>query len=101
VQNRIANGTLFPHISAKIQTAVEQLVQKVFVDVQLAVTSVLDLIVNDVEMALATSPSAQPTREVDDPEKRRRKADLLAEVRVLKDRHGVILDDISNLFKSV
>jgi len=30
VQGRITNGTLFPHISAKIQASIDQLVQKTF-----------------------------------------------------------------------
>ena len=98
VQGRITNGTLFPHISAKIQASIDQLVQKIFRDLHDAVNAVLDLIVSDVEMALTSNPQGMDsTRNHEDPEEQRRKDDLMAEIRELKGEHEKLLASISDI----
>jgi hypothetical protein len=74
MQGRITNGTLFPHISVKIQASIDQLVRKTFRDLRHAANIVLDLIVSDIEMALASNPQcADSARNQEDPEEERRK----------------------------
>jgi uncharacterized protein YceH (UPF0502 family) len=89
---------LFPHISAKIQASIDQLVRKTFRDLGDAVDAVLDLIVSDVEMALASTPQGvDSARNQEDPEEERRKEELMAKVRELKGKHEELLASISNI----
>jgi hypothetical protein len=89
---------LFPHISAKIQASIDQLVKKTFRDLHDAVNAVLDLIVNDVEMALTSNPrSVDSARNQEDPEEERRKEELMAEIRELKGEHEKLLASISDI----
>jgi hypothetical protein len=98
VQGRITNGTLFPHISAKIQASIDQLVRKTFRDLRDAVNAVLDLVVSDVEMALASYPQrVDSARNQEDPEEERRKGELMAKIRELKGKHEELLASISNI----
>ncbi|KAH8744019.1 hypothetical protein F5882DRAFT_455086 [Hyaloscypha sp. PMI_1271] len=98
VQGRITNGTLFPHISAKIQAGIDQLVRKIFRDLRNAVNAVIELIASDVEMALASNPQRMGgARNQEDPEEERRKGELMAEIRELKKKHEELLASISKM----
>ncbi|KAH6678502.1 hypothetical protein B0J14DRAFT_582898 [Halenospora varia] len=98
VQGRITNGTLFPQISAKIQANVDELVKKTFCDLRHEVDAVLDLIVSDVKMALASKPQVVvDARNQEHQEEERRRGELLAEIRKLKGKHEEILASISNI----
>jgi hypothetical protein len=89
---------LFPHISAKIQASIDQLVRKTFRDLRVAVNAVLDLIVSDIEMALASSPQrVDSARNQEDPEEERRKGELMVKIRELKGNHEELLASISNI----
>jgi len=89
---------LFPHISAKIQESIDQLVRKTFRDLLGALNAVLDLIVSDVEMALASNPQHMDSaRNQEDPQEQRRKEDLMAEIRELKGEHEKLLASISEI----
>ncbi|KAH6700598.1 hypothetical protein BKA61DRAFT_705543 [Leptodontidium sp. MPI-SDFR-AT-0119] len=98
VQGRITNGTLFPHISAKIQANIDRLVQETFRDLYDAVNIVLGLIVSDVEMVLASKPQrVDDTRNQENLEEERRKEELKAETRVLNEKHEELLASISHI----
>ncbi|KAE9366257.1 hypothetical protein N431DRAFT_419424 [Stipitochalara longipes BDJ] len=100
VQGRITNGTLFPHISAKIQASIDKLVRKTFGDLKDAVDAILNLIVNDVEMALTSNPQrvdSDSARNQEDPEEQRRKEALMAEIKELKGEHEKLLASISDI----
>ncbi|KAN0095627.1 hypothetical protein V8E51_016338 [Hyaloscypha variabilis] len=98
VQGRITNGTLFPHISARIQASIDQLVRKIFRDLHGAVNAVLDLIVSDVEMALTSNPQRMDSANNQaDPQEQRRKEELMAEIRELKGEHEKLLASISDI----
>lgn len=98
VQGRITNGTLFPHISTKIQANINRLVQETFRDLYDAVNIVLGLIVSDVEMVLASKPQrVDDTRNQENLEEERRKEELKAETRVLNEKHEELLASISHI----
>jgi hypothetical protein len=99
VQGRITNGTLFPHISAKIQASIEKLIQKTFHDLHDAVNAVLNLIVSDVEMALASKSqhADDDAGNVEHLEEETRKAELMDEIKELKAMHEDLLDSISDM----
>ena len=98
VQGRITNGTLFPHISVKIQASIDQLVQKHFRDLLDAVNAVLNLVISDVEMALTSKPQRMNSaRNQQDPGEERRKKELMVEIRELKGKHEKLLASISNI----
>lgn len=98
MQGRIADGTLFPQISAKIQETIDKLVKKTFHDLRHTVKAVLALIASDVEMALASrSQRVDSTRNQADPQEERRKADLMADIRELDERHKELLASISGI----
>ncbi|KAE8450711.1 hypothetical protein EG329_006056 [Mollisiaceae sp. DMI_Dod_QoI] len=98
VQGRITNGILFPHISAKIQANIDQLVQKTFRNLHDAVNAVLDLIVSDIEIALVSRPQGvDDARNQESPEEERRKGELMVEIRELKGKHEELLASISNM----
>jgi hypothetical protein len=98
VQGRITNGTLFPHISARIQASIDQLVRKIFRNLHDAVNAVLDLIISDVEMALTSNPQyIDSARNQEDPQEQRRKEELMAEIRELKGEHEKLLASISDI----
>ena len=60
--------------------------------------AVLDLIVSDVEMALASNPQrADSARNQEDPEEERQKGELMAKIKELKGRHEELLASISNI----
>jgi len=89
---------LFPHISAKIQASIDQLVRKIFRDLRNAVNAVIEPIASDVEMALASNPRrVGGARNQEDPEEERRKGELMAEIRELKKKHEELLASISNM----
>jgi hypothetical protein len=65
------------------------------------VNAVLDLIVSDVEMALASNPQrVDSARDQEDPEEDRRKGELMVKIRELKGRHEELLASISNILPS-
>jgi uncharacterized protein with von Willebrand factor type A (vWA) domain len=98
VQGRITNGTLFPHISARIQASIDQLVRKIFRNLHDAVNAVLDLIISDVEMALTSNPQRMDSaRNQEDPQEEKRKEELMAEIRELKGEHEKLLASISDI----
>lgn len=98
VQGRITNGTLFPHISAKIQDSIDKLVRKTFRDLDDAVNSILDLIINDVEMALASDfQRADSARNQEDPGEEKKKEELMVKIRELKGRHEELLTSIASI----
>lgn len=98
MQGRIADGTLFPNISAKIQDTIEELVGKTFRDLRSTVDQVMALILFDVEMALdSRSQSEDDAHNLEDPEVERRKADLIAELHVLKVKHEELIASISGI----
>lgn len=98
VQGRITNGTLFPHISAKIQASIDDLVRKTFRRLKNEVDAVLDLIVSDVEMALASNlQRLGSARNQDDLEEQKGKEELMAEIRELKEEHEKLLASISDI----
>jgi hypothetical protein len=89
---------LFPHISAKVQGNIDQQVQKTFSGLHNVVNAVLDLVVSDVEMALASNPRlVDDDRNQEDPEVERRKGELMAEIRELKEKHVELLTSIANI----
>ena len=89
---------MFPHISAKIQASIDQLVRKTFRDLRNAVNAVIELIASDVEMALASRPQrVDGARNQEDPEEERRKGELMAEIKKLKTKHEELLASISNI----
>jgi uncharacterized protein with gpF-like domain len=89
---------LFPHISAKIQASIDQLVRKIFRDLRNAVNAVIKLIASDIEMALASNPQrVDGARNQENNEEERRKGELMAEIRELKKNHEELLASISNL----
>ena len=88
---------MFPHISAKIQEGIDRLVRKTFRDVRNAVHAVLELIVSDVNMALASNPPRVDSPTQEDHEEERRKEELMAEIRELKGKHEELLASISNI----
>lgn len=60
--------------------------------------AVLDLIVSDVKMALASKPQVVvDARNQEHQEEERRRGELLAEIRKLKGKHEEILASISNI----
>ena len=98
MQGRITNGTLFPHISARIQASIDQLVRKIFRNLHDAVNTVLDLIISDVEMALTSNPQRiDSAGNQEDPQEQRRKEELMAEIRELKGEHEKLLASISDI----
>ena len=98
MQGRITNGTLFPHISARIQASIDQLVRKIFRNLHDAVNAVLDLIISDVEMALTSNPQRMDSaRNQEDPQEEKRKEELMAEIRELKGEHEKLLASISDI----
>jgi hypothetical protein len=89
---------LFPHISARIQASIDQLVRKIFRNLHDAVNAVLDLIISDVEMALTSNPQRiDSARNQEDPQEQRRKEELMAEIRELKGEHEKLLASISGI----
>ena len=89
---------MFPHISAKIQESIDQLVRKTFRDLLGAVNAVLDLIVSDVEMTLASNPQrVDSPRNQEDPEEERKREELMVKIRELKGRHEQLLASISSI----
>jgi uncharacterized protein with von Willebrand factor type A (vWA) domain len=89
---------LFPHISARIQASIDQLVRKIFRNLHDAVNAVLDLIISDVEMALTSNPQRMDSaRNQEDPQEEKRKEELMAEIRELKGEHEKLLASISDI----
>jgi hypothetical protein len=98
VQGRITDGTLFPLISARIQAAVEGLVKKTFRDLHNVADVVLALIVNDVEMALASGAQAEGEHGLlDSPEIHKLREELIAEIKDMKGQHEDLVTTISRI----
>jgi len=101
VQGRITNGTLFPNISVTISKNMDKLAQKTFRGLHDKVDAILDLIKDDVDLALT---SGQPqiaggeNELEDEDEEERLKEELAAEVKELKTRHEELLGSVAVLF---
>jgi hypothetical protein len=87
---------LFPNISTAMSNDMDELARKTFGSLHDKADAVLDLIGNDVDMALASRPRRVESQG-DGVEKRLRE-ELLGEVKELKKRHEELLDGIANLF---
>jgi hypothetical protein len=62
------------------------------------VDAVLALVVSDVEMALSSNPQlVDDDRNQEDPEEERRKGELMAEIRELKEKHVELLATIASI----
>jgi len=102
VQGKITDGTLFPHISTKIQANIDKLVRKTFRDLHGAVDAVLKLIASDVELALASKPQfVDVTKDQEHQMEEEQKEKLLSEIKDLNVKHedllvSIILPEISS-----
>jgi hypothetical protein len=98
VQERIANGTLFPLISSKVQSSIEDLVKRTFHGLQDTMTAVLDLIGHDIDMAVDASPQLTiGSGKEKDPEGEERMEVFLAEIEGLRGKHEDLLASIAEL----
>ncbi|KAH8649442.1 hypothetical protein BGZ60DRAFT_534676 [Tricladium varicosporioides] len=98
VQGRITNGTLFPNISAKIQSSMEKQIGRAFRHLYRTANEVLDLIVCDVELALAFKPRVMvDARSQEHQEEERQKGELRDEIKKLEGKHEEVLASISNI----
>jgi hypothetical protein len=96
VQGRIANGTLFPLISSKVQHSIEDLIKRTFRGLQDTINAVLDLIAHDVDMAVDASPQLTiRSGKEEDPEGEERKEVFLAEIEGLRGKHEDLLASIA------
>lgn len=94
VQGRIENGTLFPNISFKIQTDLEQHADRILSGLQKKVLEILHAIQSDLELALGQAGDTDSAG--GDPRELKQRQEKLKEVlRMLKRRHENILKRIS------
>lgn len=98
VQGRITNGTLFPNISIKISGSMNALVRKTFEDLRGKAEAVLDLVRNDIDMALASGRQSSGSGHEDrDEEEDELRKELSSVVEGLKGRHAEVLEGLSGL----
>jgi hypothetical protein len=91
VQGRITDGTLFPNISIAISKNMDELAQKTFRGLHDKVDAVLELIKDDLDMALASRQYIGDDENRADEEEERLREEFEGEAKELKRRYEELL----------
>jgi hypothetical protein len=95
VQGRITDGTLFPHVSTKIQTNITQLIETTFRALQIAIVEILDLVDHDVKMAMSSGETRGAGNENQDTGRESEELEeALDEIRKIRRRHEEVLSSV-------